>query len=381
MLEGKIVKTETSKPRYRAIIDQLKLDLESQRYGSGDRLPPDAELARLFKTSRLTVIRALRDLEAEGLVTRKAGSGTYVRPATVRSTFAFGLLMPDLGEGEIFEPISRSIMQSGEALHHTVLWGSAAPREGKDAHREQQAREQQTEDVCEYFISRKISGVFFCPLEHAAHQHEVNRRALADLENAGIPIVMIDRDVMDFPDRSHHDLVGIDNNRAGYRVTGHLLRAGCRRIAFAYRPGAAPPVRARFAGYREAIWAADLGHDGILEFPYEGTHPVSLASFLERRNPDGFVCANDLTAASLMHELLKLGVRIPKDVRMVGINDVKYARFLPVPLTTLRQPCRQIGTAAMSVMLDRLARPDGPVRDVLIDCELVVRASCGTSET
>jgi GntR family transcriptional regulator, arabinose operon transcriptional repressor len=57
---------------------------------------------------------------------------------------------------------------------------------------------------------------------------------------------------------------------------------------------------------------------------------------------------------------------------------VKYASFLPVPLTTLHQPCQQIGNAAMAAMLDRLENPAAPTRDVLLDCELVVRQSCGT---
>ena len=77
-----------------------------------------------------------------------------------------------------------------------------------------------------------------------------------------------------------------------------------------------------------------------------------------------------------MHEFLKLGVRIPEDIKMVGINDVKYASFLPVPLTTLRQPCQELGAAAMAVMLDRLEAPGAPARDVLLDCELIVRDSC-----
>ena len=79
-----------------------------------------------------------------------------------------------------------------------------------------------------------------------------------------------------------------------------------------------------------------------------------------------------------MHDLLKMGMRIPEDIRMAGVNDVKYARFLPVPLTTLRQPCHDIGAAAMALMLDRQAAPASPTRDVLLDCELVVRQSCGT---
>jgi DNA-binding LacI/PurR family transcriptional regulator len=104
-----------------------------------------------------------------------------------------------------------------------------------------------------------------------------------------------------------------------------------------------------------------------------------IKSILKKDHPDAFVCANDLTAGNLMHTLISLGQRIPEDIRIVGIDDVKYARLLPVPLTTLHQPCRDIGRMAMAVMLDRIANPDLPPRDVLLRCELVVRKSCGAA--
>ena len=68
---------------------------------------------------------------------------------------------------------------------------------------------------------------------------------------------------------------------------------------------------------------------------------------------------------------------VPRDVRMVGIDDVKYASLLPVPLTTIHQPCAEIGAMAIGAMLDRLRHPKMPPRDVLVDFRLVVRASCG----
>ena len=54
--------------------------------------------------------------------------------------------------------------------------------------------------------------------------------------------------------------------------------------------------------------------------------------------------------------------------------------MLPVPLTTVRQPCREIGEAALRVMLERLERPKMAARDVLLDCTLVIRKSCGAEE-
>ncbi len=94
--------------------------------------------------------------------------------------------------------------------------------------------------------------------------------------------------------------------------------------------------------------------------------------------PRGIVCANDVTAARLMQVLLAFGRRIPLDVRIMGIDDVKYASLLPVPLTTMRQNCAAIGVIAMATMLERLRHPDLPTRDITLQTKLIVRRSCGT---
>ena len=101
-------------------------------------------------------------------------------------------------------------------------------------------------------------------------------------------------------------------------------------------------------------------------------------AILKKDRPDAFLCANDFTAGKLMHTLMSIGERIPEDIRIVGIDDVKYAVLLPVPLTTQHQPCRNIGRIALAAMLDRIANPDLPARDVLLGCQLVTRQSCGT---
>ena len=80
-----------------------------------------------------------------------------------------------------------------------------------------------------------------------------------------------------------------------------------------------------------------------------------------------------------MRVLLAMEYRIPQDVRLVGIDDVEYASLLPVPLTTVHQPCREIGEAAMMAMLSRIEQPGMPARDILIDCRLIVRESCGAN--
>ena len=71
---------------------------------------------------------------------------------------------------------------------------------------------------------------------------------------------------------------------------------------------------------------------------------------------------------------------VPGEVRMVGIDDVKYASLLSVPLTTIHQPCSSMGAVAISAMLDRLREPRLPARDILLNFHLVVRDSCGAPQ-
>ena len=95
--------------------------------------------------------------------------------------------------------------------------------------------------------------------------------------------------------------------------------------------------------------------------------------------PDGIVCSNDFTAAQLMKTLEQLSISIPEEVKMVGFDDVKYASLLSVPLTTIHQPCADIGAAAIRTMVDRLHDPKLPARDVLLNFGLVVRESSASS--
>jgi DNA-binding LacI/PurR family transcriptional regulator len=214
--------------------------------------------------------------------------------------------------------------------------------------------------------------VFFAPLEFSAESADVNARVMKLLHGAGIAVVMLDRRPEDSAARHTCDLVGIDNHRAGYLAAEHLLRLGARRVGFVRVEGQASTVKARVRGYQDAL--ADLGGAGRV-LTMRANHPMVWAA--DARECEAFVCANDRVAGRWMQTLLEQGVRIPRDVGIVGIDDVNYASLLPVPLTTVHQPCREIGEAALRVMLERLERPKMAARDVLLDCSLVVRKSCG----
>lgn len=354
-------------PKYKQIYAQLRQSLTTQEYAPGDKLPSENELVLQFSASRPTVSRALAQLETDGLVERRPGSGTFVRPPSLHEGFVFGLLIPGLGTTEIFEPICRGISIARIGGHYDLLWGTTFSPGASE--------ELQAEQLCQYYVKRGVSGVFFAPMELSGRKDEINQRVTRTLEEAKIPVVLLDRDICEYPRRSRYDLVGIDNRRAAFVITEHLLNCGAKRIIFFARPNSASTVHARALGYREALRSLPApGTDEWIEIG-DPSDLTTVRNLISHRNPDAVVCANDYTAAQLMTSLNTLGIRVPQDIQITGMDDIRYASVLQTPLTTIHQPCLEIGAAALAVMLDRISRPNMPVRDSLVDFQLVVRQS------
>ena len=362
----------TGMPLHRSIYEQLLAEIQGGTYAVGDRLPSEALLCERFQASRITVAKAIQSLQRDRLVSRRAGSGTYVQAPAQGHALRFGLLIPELGTTEIFESICQGMMASPLGKSHSLIWGHAPTRD--------EEREQAAEQLCSQYIAQKVSGVFFAPLEFTPARDRINRRITSMLRRAGIPVVLLDRCFEAYPLRSDFDLVGIDNHRAGFVLTQYLVDLGARRILFAHWPHSASTVQQRAGGYREALQRA--GHAFTAEIgDVDFADAAQVHLLIEQQHPDAIVCANDLTAATLMRTLLNLGVQIPGQIRIVGIDDVPYAKFLPVPLTTLRQDCAEIGASALWTMLNRVERPDRPARDILANFELIIRDSCGSRLT
>ena len=363
--------------KYLEIARQLREELVGGRYGAEGRMPSESQLVRRYKVSRPTVARALRVLSDEGFVERRAGSGTYAkageagtaRPASAR---LFALLTPDLGNTEIFQLIGGEIASLARVHNYSLVWGgSAQPRPDPDLSL------RHAEELCHHFIDRRVSGVFFAPYELVSEKEEANRKLAEMLREAGVPVVLLDRDVTPFPSRSDFDLVSLDNVAAGYLAAEHLLKLGCRRIYFVARPRSAPTVDARIAGMHEALrrWRIEPAPNWIQIGDMDDRKFTRSLATAPR--PDAFICANDHTAALLLRALQQANLRVPQQVRVVGFDDVKFATLVSPPLTTIQQPCRELALTAFRAMLDRQAEPTLPARHITIRPRLIIRDSCG----
>jgi LacI family transcriptional regulator len=363
--------------KHRLIYQALASDIGAGKYRESGKLPSEAQLVSRFQVSRPTVIRALRDLQADGLVTRRVGAGTFLNNSGTQAQTAqaleLGLLIPAVRRtGEIFEVIAGDLARLARSAGYMFWWTGGSGENVDPATTVAGA-----EKICDQFIQRKVAGVFFASFEHMAKCEATNVRLVNRLREAGITVVLLDRDMRSFPLRSDHDLVGIDNFMGGYILAQHLIKLGCKRIGFVTVPFSAPTVMSRLAGAREAVLSAGL------EVPHDflqvgNPEDLKFARQISAgRMKDAVICANDYTAAVLIRSLHNIGVSVPRGIRVVGFDDVHYATLVSPPLTTMHQPCREIAMMAFNSMLSRIADPALPLRTILLPPHLVVRESCG----
>lgn len=357
--------------KYRDVISFIEQAISQGQLAEGSRLPSESELVRELGASRPTISRAMRELKLLGRIERRAGSGSFVAKSSSRAEKhrLFGLLIPRLGQTEIFNSICHQIALEADGARFGLLWAhqSASIEDHLSAER-----------AVEPYLHQKVSGVFFAPLELSAAQDRINARIVDILAKAKIPVVLLDRDYSPFPKRSNCDLVGIDNFAAGYMLAEHLLDCGCKSLALVARPFSAGTVQGRIAGVLAAMTAHKVKPADPWVHIIEASNLDAVKQLMQGKRPDAVICANDKTAAELMRSLEQLGFDVPKQIQIAGIDDVHYAQLLKPALTTMHQPCQSLGTVAMQVMLERIARPDAPARHVTLPAHLVVREStCG----
>ncbi|MEG9549119.1 MULTISPECIES: LacI family DNA-binding transcriptional regulator [Streptomyces griseus group] len=193
------------------------------------------------------------------------------------------------------------------------------------------------------------------------------------IADAGLAAVLYARPARPVP-VSYVDLAHQDGARL---AAEHLLGRGCRRIATISGPLDVPAGQARLTGFRDTM--ARHGHPYVPtaegQFTQESGEAAMERLLAEHPDLDGVFAANDLMALGACHVLREHGRSVPGDVAVVGFDDSSAALACRPPLTTVRQPVEGMAAEMTRLLLDRLARPDGPVTSVIFEPELVVRGS------
>ena len=355
-------------PQHRQIYDALRERIARGEYVSGAKLPPESRLTQEFGVSRITVMRALRDLQNDGFIWRKQGAGSFVRNLE-GGHLRLGVMIPGLvpaTDQSIFPTVQHHLLRHASKLGWQALLGSTEIPLQVDA------AGCAPVEVARRLVLHGAKGVVFTPLAIDGDWNALNRNALAEFKAAGVAVVLLARDIVEYPQRSEWDVVGMDDINAGYLVGKHLANEGCHRVAFVRGPEQMPQLR--LLGLRQALAEVEIPLADDLVWR-EAPDDVRLVREVRRRRYDGIVCDNDIHAALVMHNLLAAGIKIPQQVRLVSFDDSPAARMLPIPLTSFAQPAEGLALSAISALLGRMREPSLPPRFIQLEGRLMVRKS------
>jgi LacI family transcriptional regulator len=227
----------------------------------------------------------------------------------------------------------------------------------------------QQKRLLDLFEQLRFDGVVVAPSDD-------DLEPLRRRRDRGTPIVLVDHE-----DPEHRlSSVSLDHREGGRLAAQHLLDTGRRRLLFAAGPAGVRQVARRIEGCRDAVRQTPGVYLEIVRAldldVADGTGVGRrIAQLPPARRPDAVVAGNDLHAIGIVAALTAAGVRVPDDIAVVGYDDIPFAAVAAVPLTTVRQPIVEIGTAAARLLLDEIAAPGREPRDVVLAPELIVRAS------
>ncbi len=222
------------------------------------------------------------------------------------------------------------------------------------------------------------------PSRHQAEAAAHDEAFLRSCREAGLAIVLIERNLRGLARALEYDLVATDDFDGGLRCTHHLLDQGRRRVAF-LTGSPTSSHEGRLAGYLSALLHAQTGWGPVvLEQPsgLASKKPYGeLADQILAHGADGVVCYQDYTALGLILELLNRGIRVPGDVAITGFDNLPIGKAYSIGVTTYAFSSESVARHATRLIRARVAGDTGPPIKVLIPGELIVRESSRDAES
>ena len=311
-------------------------------------------LNRPEKVSTEVTLRVQAAIDKLGFVRNDAA-----RQLRAGLSHSIGLVVLDAAN-PFFTELARGAEDRAAVEHFTVLVGNSNEDAGREA------------VYLDLFEQQRVRGVLLSPVGDVIPRLEQLRRR-------GIPTVLVDRQT----ENTSFSSVAVDDLAGGEMAVEHLLAVGRRRIAFVGGPESIRQVADRLAGARKAV--ASVAPGASLEVI--GTESLTVLSgraageAIRLRppadRPDAIFAANDLLAVGVLQGLMLMGgVKVPKEIALIGYDDIEFAGAAIVPLSSIRQPSALIGSTALELLLQEAnPEPEFVPRQVLFPPELVVRAS------
>ncbi len=304
---------------------------------------------KVVPETRMIVEQALRDLGY-----RPSRVARRLRMKSGRAHLV-GLIIPDI-LNPFYTEVARGVEDAAYAAEYALLLCNSDESPEKEGF------------YLDVMRSESVDGIVLPPFDETDS-------AVLELVKTGMPVVCVDRSLA----RVQTDLVEVDNYRGAFEGVTHLLKKGHRHIGLIEGRAEVSTSRERRRGYLDALAAGgvnprmDLMRAG--DFRQESGRVLANQLLDLRRPPTALFVCNNLMTVGALSALHQRKLRVPKDVAIVGFDDLPWAEALDPPPTVVRQPAYEVGRQAMELLLKRIGEPNRPPVVVRLLPELVIRQS------
>jgi LacI family transcriptional regulator len=325
-----------------------------------------SDVARMAGVSTSTVSHVINGTKAVRAETKKRVERAideanflphrFARALRSGRSDSIGLVMSDTSQ-QVFAQVVAAVESEASKAGHTLLLANS--------------REDPTKELnsVRALLRHGIDGLVIAPVGQSD-------TAVAKVcSDAGVPMVVIDR-----ISKNAVDQVGIEDRVAMRALTAHLIDAGRRELLLIAGDMKVSTLQERHAGFLEAVSAANIPFMESSVLVTGSTTFDEIKAVEDRilsRRTDALIASSGMLSINALRAIRRLGMRIPEDIAFASFDGIANAEFIEPPITSVIQPVTMIGRDAITLLLERLSKPDQPHRTILTRPELRHGTSCG----
>jgi LacI family transcriptional regulator len=327
----------------------------SQSYGSLRNASVTSIVEKCVLNTSETVSPDLKERVLTAVRALDYRPNNQARSLRTRATTVLGVIISDI-TNPFFTAMVRGVEDVASHAGYSVVLANA----DEDLRKEQR--------YLEVAAAEQMAGVLLSPASATETSIDV-------LTERGIPVVTIDRRLKS----ADVDWVMVNNHRAAKEATLHLAEQGCRRIGFIAGRLGTTTGASRLAGYRAGL--KEVGLPSARELVVSGEFRLDTGREATEKllalpdRPDGLFVSNNLMTIGAVDALDKAGVRFPRDIALVGFDDMMPALSLRSQITAVSQPTYEIGWRATELLLRRVSGEPLTERHITLPAELKIRES------
>lgn len=303
------------------------------------------------RISEQTRQRVLKIIDEQGYIPNRVASSMVTK-----STKSLGLVVPDIAN-PFFPEMARGAEDAANQEGYALILCNSDNNTDKEVKYIEMLQEKMVDGII-----LNVSSVL------SAHEEELLR--------VGIPIVTVDRKIKGIHDEA---FVSVNNEEGAYKAVDYMIDRGYKKIVHISGPMNAANTPERYSGYLKAHKARgiELPEVHIMSGEYSTQCGYEAIKELVSNNDefDSVFCGNDMIAFGAIRALHELGIDVPKDIGVVGFDDIYISRLVTPELTTIRQPVYQLGYKAAELLIKRIQKEEINRHEYILDTELIIRKS------